>query len=147
MSNNNSMWVIGHKITPHNPSGNYDMVIGETPPNVPGPPPHHHKNLKELFFVLEGEMEFMVNGKTIKVSVGDSVDLPPNTVHTFQNVGNTQCRWINIHSPKGFLSFFNEFGVDSNEDQAFEKSVDPNIIKAVIQKAEDFDMIIEEELK
>ena len=63
MNNNKSMWVIGHKITPHNPTGNYDMVIGETPPNVPGPPPHHHKNLNELFFVLEGEMEFLVNGK------------------------------------------------------------------------------------
>ncbi len=143
MNNNKSMWVIGHKITPHNPTGNYDLVIGETPPNVPGPPPHHHKNLNELFFVLEGEMEFLVNGKTIKASAGDSVTLPPNTLHTFTNVGKAECRWLNIHSPKGFLAFFDEFGVNVSEDGAFEKSVDKTVIESVIQKAESFDMIID----
>ena len=144
MDNIKAMWVIGHKIIPHNPSGNYDMVIGETPPNVPGPPPHHHNKFNELFLVLEGEMEFMVNGKTVRVSLGESVNLPPNTIHTFKNAGENQCRWLNIHSPKGFLGFFEEFGIDANEVNAFEKSIDENVIKNVIQKAENFDMIIGE---
>ena len=144
MDNIKAMWVIGHKITPHNPSGNYDMVIGETPPNVPGPPPHHHNKFNELFLVLEGEMEFMINGETIRASVGESVNLLPNTIHTFKNTSENQCRWINIHSPKGFLGFFEEFGINANEVNAFEKSIDENVIKNVIQKAESFDMIIGE---
>lgn len=144
MDNNKEMWVIGHKIIPYIPSGNYDMVIGETPLNVPGPPPHMHKGFNELFLVLEGEMEFMINGETRKAFVGESIDLPPNTLHTFTNSGYKKCRWLNIHSPKGFLAFFEEFGVDSNEVNAFEKSVDENVIKTVIEKAESFDMIIGE---
>ena len=142
MGNKKELLVLGHKIIPHIPSGNYDMVIGETPPNVPGPPPHHHNKFNELFLVLEGEMEFMINGETIRASVGESVNLPPNTIHTFNNAGNKQCRWLNIHSPKGFLGFFEEFGVDANEPNAFEKSIDENVIKDVMAKAESFDMII-----
>ena len=121
---NSEIWVLGHKITKHNPSGNFDMVEGFTPANVQGPPPHYHAGFSELFVVLEGTMEFMVNGEMIKAETGDAVDLPPNTIHTFNNAGDTPCRWLNIHSPKGFLSFFERFGVDTNHEEAFEKSLD-----------------------
>lgn len=119
------------------------MVEGMTPPNVPGPPPHYHSGFNEMFVVLEGKMEFNVNGNTIIAEAGDSVDLPPNSVHTFQNAGDKECRWLNIHSPKGFLSFFESFGVNSDEDNAFERSVDGELIQKVMIKAADFDMMIQ----
>lgn len=133
---------LGHKVKVHNPSGDFDMVEGTTFPNVPGPPPHHHEKLSETFFVLEGSMEFIVNNEIILVAQGESIDLPPNTLHTFRNPEQTPCRWLNIHSPKGFLSFFQEFGVDANDENAFEKSVDGKVINDVIQRAASFDMHI-----
>ena len=136
------MWVLGHKISPVEVSGDYDMVIGETPPNVPGPPPHLHKKLNEFFMVLEGEMEFVVNGEVKKVKKGDSVDLPINAVHTFKNSGDVPCKWLNIHSPKGFLSFFETMGVPADEPQAIEKSVSEDIIGKVMKEAPTFDMHI-----
>lgn len=142
MKENNNLWVLGHKISPVEVSGNYDMVIGETPPNVPGPPPHYHSGLNELFMVLEGEMEFMINGEIKKVTQGKSVDLQPNVVHTFKNVGTSTCKWVNIHSPKGFLSFFEEMGIPEGEPDAIKKSVDESIINKVMQTASDFDMHI-----
>ena len=45
-----TIWVLGHKIKPIHVSGNFDMVIGETPPNVPGPPPHAHSGYNEMFY-------------------------------------------------------------------------------------------------
>jgi len=131
---------LGHKMTVMNPSGNYDMIEGTTLPGVPGPPPHYHATYCETFYVLEGRMEFLINDTTVIVETGDSIDLPPHTAHTFKNLGDTPCRWLNIHSPKGFLSFFQQFGVPSDLENAFEKSVGQNIIADVLKKAESFDM-------
>ncbi len=142
MKENEKLWVLGHRISPVTVSGNYDMVIGETSPNVPGPPPHFHSALNELFMVLEGEMEFMINGEIKIVKEGESVDLPPNVIHTFKNVGASTCKWVNIHSPKGFLAFFEDMGVSDNESEAMKKSVDERIINRVMQTAADYDMHI-----
>jgi mannose-6-phosphate isomerase-like protein (cupin superfamily) len=142
MKNQSSLWVLGHRISPISVSGNYDMVIGETPPNVPGPPPHYHSGLNELFMVLEGEMEFVIDGKARKVVKGESVDLPPNVLHTFRNAGSSHCKWVNIHSPKGFLSFFEDMGIPESESEAMRKSVDDSVINTVMQKAADYDMHI-----
>jgi hypothetical protein len=38
MKENNTLWVLGHRISPINVSGDYDMIIGETAPQVPGHP-------------------------------------------------------------------------------------------------------------
>ena len=134
--------MIGHQITPKETTGDYDMVIGQTPAHVPGPPPHYHNNFSEVFVVMEGELDFVVNGEPRKVTAGESVDLPPGTLHTFSNNSDASCTWINIHSPKGFLKFFDEMGVSCEEEGAFEKSVQPELIQKVIQQAPDFDMVI-----
>jgi mannose-6-phosphate isomerase-like protein (cupin superfamily) len=142
MEKNKNLWVLGHKITPLEVSGNYDMVIGETAPNVPGPPPHFHSMLNELFMVLEGEMEFMINGESKIIRKGESIDLPVDTVHTFKNSGSSLCKWVNIHSPKGFLSFFKEMGVPESESNAMKMSVNESIINKVMRTAADYDMHI-----
>lgn len=143
MKNNNKIWVLGHKISPVEVSGNYDMVIGETPPGVPGPPPHYHCNLQELFMVLEGEMEFVVDGEKKLLKKGDTVDLPANAIHTFRNSGSSPCTWLNVHSPKGFLSFFHRMGVKENESEAMKKSIDEKIVQKVMAEAASFDMHIQ----
>jgi mannose-6-phosphate isomerase-like protein (cupin superfamily) len=122
MKNDSKLWVLGHQISPQKVSGEYDMVIGETPPNVPGPPPHFHSKYNELFLVLEGEMEFVTDGKVKRVKKNESIDLPPNVLHTFKNVGSSTCKWANIHSPKGFLSFFEDMGISASEPEAMNKS-------------------------
>lgn len=141
-----SKWVIGHQITPLQTTGNYDMVLGETPAQVPGPPPHYHNNFSEVFLVTEGEMEFIVNGQAVTVRAGESVDLPPGTLHTFSNKSESKCKWVNIHSPKGFLDFFQQLGVSASEENAFSKSVDPELIQQVIRRAPEFDMMITTEV-
>lgn len=134
---------LGHTLTLHHPSANYDLVEGLTPPHVSGPPPHIHKGYSELFFVLEGSMEFMIDGRLVRVETGESIDLPPNTLHTFRCAGESPCRWLNMHSPKGFLAFFETFGVDAQQEGAFQQSLDERIINQVIQKSAEFDMHIQ----
>lgn len=143
MNNNLKMWVLGRKVFPQNLSANYDMAIGESQPNIPGPPPHHHEKYHESFYIMEGEMDFVINGELRKIKKGESVDIPPNTVHTFKNSADMVCKWVNIHSPKGFSEFFNKYGVSETEVDAAKKSVSPEIIQQVLKTAPDYDMKIQ----
>ena len=142
MKATNTKWVLGHKVTPHDTSGDYDLMLAETPPMVQGPPPHMHHSFKESFLIVEGEMEFFVNGEVKTLKAGESIDIPPNTLHTFGNKTNQTCKWVNIHSPKGFRDFFELMGVPESEKNAQDRSVAPEIIQKVISTAGDFDMII-----
>ena len=143
MKQSNTKWVLGHKVTPYDTTGDYDLMMAETPPHVGGPPPHLHHNYKDSFLIIEGEMEFMVNGEIKIVKAGEALDVPPETLHTFNNNSDKPCKWVNIHSPKGFREFFELMGVPTDMENAQMNSVDPKIIQKVIQTASDFDMHIE----
>jgi mannose-6-phosphate isomerase-like protein (cupin superfamily) len=142
MTKAESIWVIGHQIQPIEASGNYDIFFGETPSGVPGPPPHYHSKYAEFVLILKGQMEFFINGEKRLLQEGDSIDLPANSVHTFNNPTSDTTRWLNIHSPKGFFSFFERFGVPVKEKKSFESSVSESMIGNVIKEAVSFDMII-----
>ncbi len=135
-------WVIGHKIQPITSSGDYDAFIGETPSSVPGPPPHFHSKYTEFFLVLKGTMEFILNGEKRLLQEGESIDLPRGSIHTFSNPTSQTVCWLNIHSPKGFSSFFEKFGIPINEEKAFESSVSDLMIGRVVKEAASFDMNI-----
>lgn len=139
---NKQLICLGHTVTVHAPSGDYDLLEGVTLPQVPGPPPHHHAHYHEQFYVLDGQLEFLVNGQPVLVRAGQSINLPPNTLHTFRNAGDAPCRWLNMHSPKGFLAFFEEFGVDAGQEGAFAASVEPPVIEQMLARAASFDMHI-----
>ena len=142
MNNQLKMWVLGHKVCPQNLSADYDLAIGESQPEVPGPPPHRHTKFHESFYIMEGEMDFIIDGEVKKIGKGQSVDIPPDTLHTFKNVGTSVCKWVNIHSPKGFGEFFAQYGIPESEEDAAQKSVAPEIIGKVLETAPNYDMII-----
>ena len=142
MNTEKQLWILGHKLQMHESSGDFDMGMFETPAGMQGPPPHSHASYKEIFLIVEGEMEFFVNGaKTVK-KAGESLDVAPGTLHTFSNTSEAPCKWINIHSPKGFYKFFETFGVPTKEENAASKSLHPEIIQKVLATAADFDMTI-----
>lgn len=139
---NNTKWVLGHKFIPHPTPGDFDMAVFETPAHTNGPPPHLHNTYQETFLILEGEMEFFINGAQQTIKAGESVNVTPGTLHTFNNKNDVPCKWINIHSPKGFYKFFEIFGVSTDDKDAKSKSLQPEIIGKVIATAGDFDMTI-----
>lgn len=137
-----NLWVIGHKIEPVNASGEYDAFIGETPSGIPGPPPYYHSKYAELFLVLKGKMEFIVEGQKRILHEGESINLPPGSIHTFINPCFESVRWLNIHRSKGFSSSFERFGVPSDEKNAFQSSVSESMIELVGNEAARYDMNI-----
>jgi mannose-6-phosphate isomerase-like protein (cupin superfamily) len=90
----------------HEP-GNHDLAEFTAEPGFRGPKPHIHRVHEELFYVLEGEFDFLVGDEVARVGPGGLVNVPPGVVHDFRNVGSTPARWLGIHSP-GFLDRYFE---------------------------------------
>ncbi|OLY92034.1 hypothetical protein BUE76_09090 [Cnuella takakiae] len=75
-------------------------------PKYAGPPPHLHKDLDEIMYVLEGSVQVMVGDTVTEVSAGDYHLRPHGIVHTFWNSGTVPARFIDMYPNQDFLSFF-----------------------------------------
>ncbi|MGV9307960.1 cupin domain-containing protein [Nonomuraea sp. NPDC003727] len=56
------------------------LVLGE---GAVGARPHHHVRSTELFYVVDGELEFWLDGATTRVGRGAVVVVPPRMPHAF----------------------------------------------------------------
>ena len=78
----------GERITLWPPSG--DGVLEWELELAPGgrvPASHAHPRQEECFTVLAGQMRFRVGGRRVIAGPGDTVRVPPGTVHHFANAG------------------------------------------------------------
>jgi mannose-6-phosphate isomerase-like protein (cupin superfamily) len=82
---------------------------GDNPPSR-WPPPHIHTREDETFYVLEGELEFVVGKRNISATAGSVVFGPRGVLHSFRNVGSTLSRMAVIITPAGLEKFFEEVG-------------------------------------
>lgn len=82
------------------------LVEFELEAGFTGPDPHSHDDHIDSFYVLEGEPEFLVGDKTVRLSAGSFVAAPLGFRHTFANPGPERARLLNIHAPsRGFHDF------------------------------------------
>src|SRR5215212_10140529 len=87
-------------------NGLWSMIEYVLPPSLPGPPPHYHKKTQEMFYVLEGTLQFVLDGKTIDAPSGTLVVVPEGSVHTFKNIYNDKVRFHVWFSPGGLEQYF-----------------------------------------
>jgi mannose-6-phosphate isomerase-like protein (cupin superfamily) len=74
-------------------------------PGFPGPPPHVHDELHDMFYVLEGTLAVRVGEETRELGAGSFVCVPPGTVHTFSNPGREPVRLLNFNTPAGWENY------------------------------------------
>ncbi len=67
-----------------------------------GPDPHTHDDETDCFYVLEGELDFHVDGQTIRGKPGTFVAAPPGVPHGFKKNEPGTARFLNIHAPGRF---------------------------------------------
>ena len=77
-------------------------------PPMSGPPRHVHTREDELFYVLEGELVFELDGERHTVRAGDTVYLRRGVVHTYQNFTKSDARLLIATVPGMFSRFFVE---------------------------------------
>jgi quercetin dioxygenase-like cupin family protein len=90
-------------------AGRYCLIDMHIPPGG-GPPPHRH-DFEESFILLEGELEATFRGAKSVIKAGDTVNIPANAPHQFQNVSSKAVRLLCICSPSGQEDFFLAVGV------------------------------------
>lgn len=89
-------------------TGDAFEIIELAGPEGDGPPPHIHVDRHELFYVLQGTVEFTVGHDTISAEAGSLVFVPRNTRHGFKL--GSDCRLLGLVAPAGLEGFFRELG-------------------------------------
>jgi mannose-6-phosphate isomerase-like protein (cupin superfamily) len=63
---------------------------------------HVHDEEDDAFYILEGEMTFVLGDEEVKAGPGAFVLVPPGVEHGFRNDGEVPVRMLNLHAPGGF---------------------------------------------
>lgn len=67
---------------------------------------HHHKKMIEIFYVLEGAIDFVFDDERVTVTKGRTVNVPPNVWHGVHTEKGATL--LTIFSPGGFDKYLEE---------------------------------------
>lgn len=95
------------KIEGNSTNGEISVFDGSLPAGS-GPEDHMHQTFSEVFYVLEGEFAFRVDGKEYIGRPGTAAYVPKGVTHSFKVLGTTPGRVLNYILPAGFENFFFE---------------------------------------
>ena len=68
-------------------------------PGFEGPDPHAHDDHVDSFYVLDGEVDFLVGDEWMRLPAGSFVAAPIGLTHAFANRDGQHARLLNIHAP------------------------------------------------
>jgi quercetin dioxygenase-like cupin family protein len=89
---------------------NDSFYLGEVviEPGFPGPPPHRHQRLHDMFYVLDGTLTMRLGDKTLELEPSGFVGVPPGVVHTFSNQSDAPVRFLNFNTPAGWENYMRD---------------------------------------
>jgi len=90
--------------------GAWSLFEEEVPLGM-GPPAHRH-DWDEAYYVLDGEVDFEIDGEPVKTRAGDFNYLPRNTVHGFKGASQSPARVLIFAAPAHGSEFFMEINRD-----------------------------------
>jgi thiamine-phosphate pyrophosphorylase len=74
---------------------------------------HVHLRHADCFHVLDGSLDFTLDGRTVRGQRGTTVVVPPGVPHAFTSAG--RARFLNVHAPScGFVEYLR--GMDAGEE-------------------------------
>ena len=121
--------------------GAYCLAEATVPPGG-GPPPHYHTGEEEAFYVLEGEITFTVENRTVIGTPGTFVQIPRGTPHAFKNQSGASARMLIQCSPAGFEKFMAEFATELPSPDAAPLPASHDEIEKLLRLAPDFGIIM-----
>jgi len=86
--------------------GAWSLFEEEVPLGM-GPPPHRH-DWDEAYYILDGEVDFEIDGQAVRSAAGDFNYLPRNTVHGFKGASVSPARVLIFAAPAHGSEFFRE---------------------------------------
>ena len=86
--------------------GAWSLFEEEVPRGL-GPPPHRH-DWDEAYYILDGEVDFTIDGQAVRSGRGDFNYLPRGTVHGFKGASDSPARVLIFAAPAHGSEFFRE---------------------------------------
>lgn len=96
------------KATGEDTDGSFFLAESTLAPGFAGPPPHRHRELHDMFYVLEGTLTLRLGDSTIEAGPGSFACVPPGVVHTFRNDSPDPVRLLNFNTPAGFENYMRD---------------------------------------
>jgi mannose-6-phosphate isomerase-like protein (cupin superfamily) len=90
----------------HETGGNWSLFEEDVPLGM-GPPPHRH-DWDEAYYILDGEVDFQIDGEAVRSGRGDFNYLPRGTVHSFKGASKELARVLIFAAPAHGSEFFHE---------------------------------------
>jgi quercetin dioxygenase-like cupin family protein len=98
-------------------NGNYAVIEMFVPPGG-GPLPHSHPGTQELFFLIEGELEFKTEAGKQIVNEGGFINIPfEGDIHCFKNISDKLAKLLCTVIPAGLENVFRELGAAAQYGQ------------------------------
>jgi uncharacterized cupin superfamily protein len=95
-------------------SAQVGLVESELPPGGGFRVPHWHEDLDEVFYVLEGEIEYLLDGEWRRAPAGTTVFIPAGAIHAFRNDSGRPARQLAI-GPPGAVDLITELAGQPRE--------------------------------
>ena len=80
-------------------NGRFSLMERTLPAGGRMPLPHVHVDCEEAYYILDGEITFILSGKERVEGPGTFVLVPGGTAHTFGNRSERDARLLVLHSP------------------------------------------------
>ena len=96
------------KATGAETAGTFFLSESTIAPGFPGPPPHHHERLVDMFYVLDGVLTVRLGEQTHELEAGSFVCVPAGVVHTFSNPSDRPVRFLNFNTPAGWENYMRD---------------------------------------
>ena len=91
--------VLAFKAVAAQTGGDFSLMERTLPPGGRRPPAHRHVNCSEAFFVLDGQISFVLDGEDLTGGPGDFLLVPRGVAHTFGNASPEPARLLVLHAP------------------------------------------------
>ena len=106
------------KVGPITGSRLHGLLVSELPPGGGFAIAHWHEDFEETFYVLEGEIEYLLGETWHSAIAGTTVFVPPGTVHAFRNRGEEPAKHLVVGAPAELMDLIAELG--AADPQQFE---------------------------
>ena len=113
--------------------GSFYLAESTLAPGFAGPPPHRHRRIHDMFYVLEGTLTLLLGEETVEAGRGSFACVPPGVLHTFRNDSDGPVRLLNLNTPAGFEHYMRDLA-----EAARSAALTPDVIGRVASRY-DFD--------
>ena len=109
-----------HKLVGSDTGNQIVEWVDNVEPGV-GIPPHIHTLEDEIFRVVKGQIEIMVDGQTTILNAGDVAFAPKNIPHSWKVIGTEKAKMMTSAFPSGIEIMFQELAKLPEGPPDFEK--------------------------